>query len=115
MFQTPSERGGIPLLILLRGQISQAAEFQTPSERGGIPLGNKTLTQQDWAHVSNPFRAGRDSSEDGHGTAAALLAGFQTPSERGGIPLEVDIPVGASTFTFQTPSERGGIPLTNET
>ena len=88
-FQTPSERGGIPLALPPGSWCSQSGRFkplqsgagflcsrfrphgwaglvfQTPSERGGIPLKRQPcLFQVPKEEVSNPFRAGRDSSGD---------------------------------------------------
>ena len=63
LFQTPSERGGIPLMSYEDVRAKGYNVFQTPSERGGIPL-NTQYTRMD-----------------------PRFDLFQTPSERGGIPL----------------------------
>ena len=111
--------------------------FQTPSARGGIPLILLlALAVLGGGWVSNPFSAGRDSS--GRRTTVDLIGTilFQTPSARGGIPLartSLSVKAPPKSFkplqrgagflcrftsrlpwaplVFQTPSARGGIPL----
>ena len=88
-FQTPSARGGIPLAYQQRATHAVRCVFQTPSARGGIPLSGRALGIAARACVSNPFSAGRDSSETPHLRRLPTRSTFQTPSARGGIPLEV--------------------------
>ena len=87
MFQTPSERGGIPLGFADSMSNRPRAPFQTPSERGGIPLPPRPGRSLCARLVSNPFIAGRDSSACKNLEATLGDGMFQTPSERGGIPL----------------------------
>ena len=114
MFQTPSERGGIPLSCqshslacscevsfkplqsgagFLWGKHRDCCDGTTgsfkPLQSGAGFLCRWLFPGPRWElGVSNPFRAGRDSSVGGRQGPQAADGMFQTPSERGGIPLD---------------------------
>ena len=86
-FQTPSERGGIPLEKLYPGLGQCSRRFQTPSERGGIPLTLLIVLLTLFGARFKPLQSGAGFLWFGALCAAITVALFQTPSERGGIPL----------------------------
>ena len=89
MFQTPSERGGIPLGSRSRCLVLATSCFKPlQSGAGFLCHWQDVLLRPVHVQVSNPFRAGRDSSEKRNNRHLSKNVKFQTPSERGGIPLQ---------------------------
>ena len=86
-FQTPSERGGIPLNDPIWSNLRYAGCFKPLQSGAGFLWMGFTHSFRRTTCVSNPFRAGRDSSAALHNLSAVAFGLFQTPSERGGIPL----------------------------
>ena len=136
-FQTPSARGGIPLMEKMSGgMVSGFVSNPFSAGRDSSDVRNRA-SQLKQFDVSNPFSAGRDSSEYVKRDLHARTGAFQTPSARGGIPLagiaallgplvycfkplqrgagflwtRCMVSTRSTIIRFQTPSARGGIPL----
>ena len=74
MFQTPSERGGIPLPACALGDNTIWKGFKPLQSGAGFLCFKPKIASIAKHGVSNPFRAGRDSSEEDYAHAVGRCA-----------------------------------------
>ena len=109
----PFRTGRYCAVIWTTYQVKMLKMFQTPSERGGIVLVLGGASVSVLLIVSNPFRTGRYCADTAMPSTTILTDSFK-PLQNGAV-LCCDFYVADGqtvSISFQTPSERGGIVLT---
>ena len=111
-FQTPSERGGIPLVPPRPPHRNRPSRFKPLQSGAGFLWYERAQILGPCYNVSNPFRAGRDSSASSRRTRRRPRQWCFKPLQSGaGFLWVVSTTPVLHRHRFQTPSERGGIPL----